>query len=65
MQDHKKLQYKKIFLIPIFLLTTGLVCAQVSTVQYGKNRIQYKKFNWHYYQTQNFNCYFNQSGQEL
>lgn len=65
MQDHKKQQYKKIFLLPLFLLIAGLACAQVSTVQFGKNRIQYKKFKWQYYQTQNFNCYFNQSGQEL
>ncbi len=44
---------------PIFL------SAQVNTVDYGKNRIQYKKFQWKYYQTPNFNTYNNQGGLEL
>ncbi len=36
--------------------------AQVSTVEFGKNRIQYQKFKWKYYQTENFNSYFSQDG---
>jgi len=39
--------------------------AQVSAVEFGKNRIQYQKFKWKYYQTENFNTYFNQDGLEL
>ena len=39
--------------------------AQVSSVEFGKNRVQFKKFKWQYYQTQNFNSYFNQNGQEI
>jgi hypothetical protein len=39
--------------------------AQVSAVEFGKNRIQYKKFKWQYYQTKNFNVYFTQNGKEL
>lgn len=39
--------------------------SQVSSVEYGKNRVQYKKFKWQFYQTKNFNTYFNQGGQEL
>jgi hypothetical protein len=39
--------------------------AQVSSVEYGKNRVQYKKLKWQYYQTNNFNAYFSQNGQEL
>ncbi|TCZ73539.1 hypothetical protein E0486_06105 [Flaviaesturariibacter aridisoli] len=39
--------------------------AQVNTVEYGKNRVQYKKFKWKYYQTENFNTYFSQNGLEL
>src|SRR5215203_5883460 len=35
---------------------------QVSTVEFGKNRVQYQKFNWKYYQTDNFNTYFSQDG---
>jgi hypothetical protein len=39
--------------------------AQVSTVEFGKNRVQYKKFNWRYYQTKNFNTYTNEGGLAL
>ncbi len=39
--------------------------AQVNTVEFGKNRVQFKKFKWQYYQTANFNIYFNQGGEEL
>ncbi|MBI5373337.1 MAG: hypothetical protein HZA79_15040 [Sphingobacteriales bacterium] len=36
--------------------------AQVNTVEFGKNRVQYQKFSWKYYQTENFNSYFSQDG---
>src|SRR3954449_2168499 len=39
--------------------------AQVSAVEFGKNRVQYQKFKWKYYQTDNFNTYFSQDGLEL
>ncbi len=39
--------------------------AQVSAVEFGKNRVQYQKFNWRYYQTENFNTYFSQDGLEI
>ncbi|MDE3213407.1 MAG: hypothetical protein KGM98_09240, partial [Bacteroidota bacterium] len=66
MQDHKNHSVKKIFLLLIFALASVLtVHAQVSSVVYGKSRIQYKKFKWKYYQTRNFNAYFSQGGQEL
>jgi hypothetical protein len=37
----------------------------VNTVEFGKNRLQFKKFKWQYYQTPNFNTYFSQGGQDL
>ena len=39
--------------------------AQVNAVEFGKNRIQHKKFDWKFYQSPNFNSYFNQGGLEL
>ena len=39
--------------------------AQVNAVEFGKNRVQYQKFNWKYYQTDNFNTYFSQDGLEI
>lgn len=39
--------------------------AQVNTVDFGKNRVQYRKFKWQYYQTNNFNTYFYENGQTI
>jgi hypothetical protein len=47
--------------LAIFLTTQ----AQVNAVEFGKNRVQYQKFKWKYYQSENFNTYFNQDGLEL
>ena len=44
---------------------TPVVYAQVNSVLFGKNRLQFKKFRWQYYQGQNFNVYFNEGGQEI
>ncbi len=66
MQDHKNQMRKKIFLLITFFLCCGLISnSQVSSVEFGKNRVQFKKFNWQYYQTKNFNTYFSQNGQEI
>src|SRR5678809_422015 len=46
--------------ILIFSITKSK--AQVSTVEFEKNRVQYQKFSWKYYQTENFNSYFSQDG---
>ncbi|HSF45931.1 MAG TPA: hypothetical protein VLA58_07960 [Chitinophagaceae bacterium] len=37
----------------------------MNSVEFGKNRVQYKKFTWRYYQTRNFNTYFAQGGLAL
>lgn len=63
------MQVKRFRFELFFLLTAALLplftCAQVNTVEFGKNRVQYKKFKWKFYQTKNFNTYFNQGGLEL
>ena len=54
-----------------FLMLSGLfffgsrTLAQVNTVEFGKNRLQFKNFKWKYYQTTNFNTYFSEGGQDL
>ncbi len=48
----------------IIFLSTDMI-AQVNAVTFGKNRVQYKKFKWQYYQTQNFNVFFNEGGMEI
>jgi hypothetical protein len=56
----------KILAIFFCLTLAGLgASAQVSSVEFGRNRVQYKKFKWKYYQTSNFNTYFSQNGIEL
>lgn len=59
-------KFSRIILISFIFILPGLVSnAQVNAVTFGKNRIQYKKFKWQFYQTQNFNVYFYDGGQEL
>ncbi|MDP4284829.1 MAG: hypothetical protein Q8891_10410 [Bacteroidota bacterium] len=66
MQVHKNRIDKKIFLLTSFFLALATIASsQVSSVEFGKNRVQYKNFKWQYYQTQNINAYFNQDGKEI
>src|SRR3984893_9864081 len=59
-------KYNRIFFITsIILLSFSFTQAQVSSVIFGKNRVQYKKFKWQYYQTKNFNTYFEENGMPL
>ncbi len=47
------------------LLGSNEVAAQASQITFGKNRVQYKKFKWQFYETENFRIYFYQGGQDL
>ena len=47
------------------LLLPVIAIAQVNGVEFGKNRVQHKKFTWKFYQSPNFNTYVNQGGVEL
>lgn len=62
-------KFRRIFFIASYILlifSTYTSDAQVvNTVQFGRNRVQYKKFKWKYYETKHFDSYFNQDGQEL
>lgn len=49
-------------LLCVLMFATLPAKAQVNTVEFGKNRVQYQKFKWKYYQTPNFNSYFSQDG---
>jgi hypothetical protein len=48
-----------------FICTTHLAAQVIENVKFGKNRVQYKKFKWQYYQSRNFNTFFNQNGQDI
>jgi len=59
-------KFCRISLISILLVFgAGFGFAQVSSVEFGKNRVQFKKFKWYYYQTRNFNVYYYLNGEEL
>ena len=61
-------KFSRIFftVICFFVISSPSSTAQViNAVEFGKNRVQYKKLKWQYYQSKNFNTYFNQNGQEL
>ncbi len=51
-----------VFIVFLFPLLSR---AQVNAVEFGKNRIQHKKFIWKFYQSPNFNTYIAQGGVEL
>ncbi len=67
MQFHQNRLKSRFFLwlFSVLLLCAGTLRAQVNTVEFGKNRLQFKNFKWQYYQTPNFNTYFSQGGQDL
>ena len=46
----------------LFLLASVSVRAQLAPEPFGKNRIQYKKFDWEFISTQNFNVYYYDGG---
>lgn len=58
--------YKRIIVcLGLALIFFSSSYAQVNAVEFGKNRIQYKKMKWKFYEGQNFNTYVNQGGTEL
>jgi len=59
-------KFRRLSLISsLLILIAYSSIAQVNSVEFGKNRIQYKKFKWKYYQSKNFNVYYYQNGEEL
>jgi len=56
---------KSVYSFIAFVFLALQVAGQVSTVEFGKNRVQYKKISWKYYQTRNFNTYYHEGGLTL
>jgi hypothetical protein len=54
----QKIVLKKGLLIGILILSFSISFTQINTVEYGRNKVQHKKFTWKYYQTKNFNIYY-------
>lgn len=67
MQFHQNLSKSQYFfcVLCFFILFSFDAAAQVNTVEFGKNRVQYRKFDWQYFQTANFNAYYYEKGQTI
>ncbi len=65
--SQKRLRYclSVILAVMVLSLFSGALQAQVNAVEFGKNRVQYGKMKFRYYQTRNFNVYFTQNGLAL
>ncbi|MFW5726300.1 MAG: translocation protein TolB [bacterium] len=53
-----------LFLASLMLVSTLSGYAQINREQFGKNRVQYKNFNWRYYSSDNFDVYFYEGGED-
>ncbi|MFC5268982.1 hypothetical protein [Adhaeribacter terreus] len=53
-----------LLLFLVGFLGTHAAQAQVAEEEFGRNRIQYKEFNWQYYSTPNFEVFFYAGGKE-
>ena len=59
-------KFSKVLLtVLVIYISVPTIAQVVNAVEFGKNRVQFKKLKWQYYQSTNFNTYFNQNGQEL
>ncbi len=52
-----------VLLFFFFVLAVGH--SQVASVEYGKNRLQFEKYEWRFYQTPNFNIHFTEGGLDI
>jgi hypothetical protein len=58
---------KGIFFLLLCMISAGVypLHGQGLRVEFGKNVVQYKDFEWYYYNTKNFNAYYYTGGREL
>ncbi|NMM48670.1 PD40 domain-containing protein [Marinigracilibium pacificum] len=57
-------KYQLCFLVLTLIASSGLV-AQQAEVEFGQNRLQFKTFDWKFYETENFNLYYYDDGNEI
>lgn len=56
---------RKPFLTSWLILSAIVLFAQTGTEKFGQNRVQYKGYNFQYYESDNFTTYFYQGGQDI
>lgn len=56
----------KLHNVMLGILVVAIVCsASAQEANFGKNKVQYKKFDWSYIQTNHFDIYFSENGEYL
>ena len=63
-RDYTRLLQASFFALILFIATPQTQ-AQTYKVEFGKNRIQYKYFDWSYYASENFEVYFYNGGRDI
>ena len=56
---------KPILFASLFFLVANCFAQTSTTERFGQNRVQYKDFTFSYYESDNFNTYFYQGGQDV
>ncbi|MEQ9385184.1 MAG: translocation protein TolB [Imperialibacter sp.] len=64
MMNRQLERYWKIGLLISFILFCSDLSAQNISGGFGKNRVQYKNFEWFFYSAENFDIYFYQGGED-
>jgi hypothetical protein len=64
MMNRQLERYWKIGLLIGFILFCSDLSAQSISGGFGKNRVQYKNFEWFFYSAENFDIYFYQGGED-
>ncbi|MBN1633859.1 MAG: PD40 domain-containing protein [Ignavibacteria bacterium] len=49
----------------VTLLLSLIIFNSASAQSFGKNKVQYKKFNWHFIQSKHFDIYFSDGGYDI
>lgn len=62
--ERQPVRYLKPSLLIGFLLLCSDLSAQNISQGFGKNRVQYKNFEWFFYSAENFDIYFYQGGED-
>jgi Tol biopolymer transport system component len=57
--------FKIFFAVIIFQFTIGISSLHAQDIQFGKNKVQYKNFDWYYIQTTHFDVYFTLGGEAV
>ena len=62
MVGDKMCSWKVLVIFSAFLIFSQPTLSQENLDRFGKNRLQFKEFNWRYYSTDNFDVYFYDQG---